>query len=152
MQAQLQAYGVSAEEAAARVDALTDREVALIADRLDGVPAGAGGDAIIGLLLLGPIFLAAGLIVGIGWVIVQIVKGVANAAKHKEAREFLPTVEASAPAKPIEGIVFLEVVSNDNSVRRVGYASAARCEDERERYAHLLGVLWKRMQCVGATR
>src|SRR5262245_41207518 len=64
VRAQLQAYGLSAEEAAARVHALTDREVALIADRFDEVPAGAGGDAIIGLLLVGPILLAAGVIAG----------------------------------------------------------------------------------------
>lgn len=99
VRAQLRAYGVSAEEAAARVDALTDREVALIADRLDEVPA--GGNAVIGLLLLGPALLAAGLIVGIGWVVVQIVKGVANAAKRKEVREVRPTGDASQePVSP----------------------------------------------------
>src|SRR5947199_8599783 len=43
LQSQLEEYGISAEEAAARVDALTDQEIALIADRLNEVPA--GGDA-----------------------------------------------------------------------------------------------------------
>ena len=152
VRAQLQAYGVSAEEAAARANALTDREVALIADRLDEVPAGAGGDAIIGLLLVGPIFLAAAAIVGTGWLIVQIVKAV---AKHRKARQSPRASVAGAPTEPIEGIVFLEVVSEDSeddSVTRVGYASAERCEDERKRSAHLVGTLWKRMECVEATR
>ena len=49
VQAQLEQYGISAEEAAARVDALTDREVALVADRLDEVPA--GGNAGLALLI-----------------------------------------------------------------------------------------------------
>jgi hypothetical protein len=145
---QLQAYGVSAEEAAARVEALTDREVALIGKELDGVPAGGNGNAIIGLLLLGPIVLAAGLIVLIGWVIVQIVKGV---AKNTASRESGSSVAATPPAKPFEGIVSLEVVYNDDSVGRMGYASAERCQEDRQRYEHLLGVLWKSAQCVGGT-
>lgn len=41
VRAQLQASGVSADEAAVRVEALTDREVPLLAGRLDEVPAGA---------------------------------------------------------------------------------------------------------------
>lgn len=54
------------------------------------------------------------------------------------------------PSEPIEGVAFLEVVSDDNSVGGVGYASAERCEDERELDAHLLVALWKRMECAGA--
>jgi hypothetical protein len=146
VRAQLQGYGIRAEEAAARVEALTDREVALIVDELEGVPA--GGNAIILLLLpiyLGA-FLVAGLIVGIGWVIVQIVKG---AATHTAARESSSTVAATPSAKPMEGIVFLEVVYPDDSVRRVGYASVERCEEDRQRYEHLVGDLWKSATCVG---
>src|SRR5947207_14363480 len=53
LQSQLEEYGISAEEAAARVDALTDQEIALIADRLNEVPAGGdAGDLV--LLVLGP--------------------------------------------------------------------------------------------------
>lgn len=37
--AQLQAYGISSEEALARVDNLIDQEVALIAGKLDQLPA-----------------------------------------------------------------------------------------------------------------
>lgn len=40
--AQMQTYGISREEALARVDRLTDSEIALIADKLNQIPAGAG--------------------------------------------------------------------------------------------------------------
>ncbi len=39
--AQMQAYGISHEEAQARVDRLTDSEIASITDRMDRLPAGA---------------------------------------------------------------------------------------------------------------
>ena len=39
--AQLKSYGISSEEAVARVDSLTDQEIALIAGKLDQLPAGA---------------------------------------------------------------------------------------------------------------
>ena len=38
--AQLQLYGISSEEALARVDSLTDQEVALIIGKIDKLPAG----------------------------------------------------------------------------------------------------------------
>lgn len=38
--AQMQAYGISYEEALSRVDSLTDSEIALIAGKLDQIPAG----------------------------------------------------------------------------------------------------------------
>ena len=38
--AQLQSYGISFEEALARVDHLTDQEIALIVGKLDQLPAG----------------------------------------------------------------------------------------------------------------
>jgi hypothetical protein len=44
--AQLQALGVSPDAAASRVAALTDKEVAELASRVDGLPAGAGGVAV----------------------------------------------------------------------------------------------------------
>jgi len=40
--AQMQAYGISHEEALSRVESLTDIEIALIAGKLDQIPAGAG--------------------------------------------------------------------------------------------------------------
>ncbi len=106
VQGRLQAYGISAEEAAARVDALTDREVALIADRLDEVPAGA--DAGAGLLalaiLLGPAGVAIIAVVGIGLLIalavgiVVAVKKAADAAKQSEPAT--PTPSPSSPQPP----------------------------------------------------
>ena len=42
--ARAQAYGIKPEEALSRVDSLTDNEIALIADNLDHIPAGAGGN------------------------------------------------------------------------------------------------------------
>jgi hypothetical protein len=42
--AQIQAYGISPEEALSRVDSLTDHEIALIADKIKDIPAGAGGN------------------------------------------------------------------------------------------------------------
>ena len=40
VKAQMQAHGISPEEALSRVDSLTDNEVALIADRMEQLPAG----------------------------------------------------------------------------------------------------------------
>ena len=41
--AQMQAYGISHEEALSRVDSLTDREIASIAGKMDQIPEAAGG-------------------------------------------------------------------------------------------------------------
>jgi hypothetical protein len=41
--AQIQACGISHEEALSRVDSLTDREIASIAGKMDEIPAVAGG-------------------------------------------------------------------------------------------------------------
>ena len=49
---QLQAYGISHEEALARVDSLTDREIAAIAGQMDQIPAGAGRNSSGGMLSL----------------------------------------------------------------------------------------------------
>lgn len=85
VQEQLQAYGVSAQEAAARVDALTDAEVVAIAGRLDDVPAGGNlGAAAVGAgyIIVGVAYVAALAVVGIGMLIVYLVKKAANAAKR----------------------------------------------------------------------
>lgn len=50
VQAQMQALGVNSQAALARVDALSDDEVASVAGRLDQLPA--GGTDIVGALLL----------------------------------------------------------------------------------------------------
>jgi len=49
VQAQLQARGVNSSDAKARVDTMTDNEVATVAGHLDNLPA--GGDSIIGVIL-----------------------------------------------------------------------------------------------------
>ena len=50
----LQKYGINAEQAAARVDALTDEEVVQLAGRIDALPAGGvlTNDELIVILLL----------------------------------------------------------------------------------------------------
>jgi hypothetical protein len=60
---QLKSYGISAEEAQARVESLTDQEIALIAGKLDQLPAGAGADlgAAIGALIAPYILIAVGI-------------------------------------------------------------------------------------------
>jgi len=52
VQAQLNSYGISVEETRARVDSLTDDEVALIAGKLDGLPAGGAYEGAAALLLV----------------------------------------------------------------------------------------------------
>lgn len=51
---QLQSYGISSEEALARVDSLTDQEIALLAGKLDQLPV--GGDAYCTILAIGSVF------------------------------------------------------------------------------------------------
>lgn len=50
VQSRLEAYGVKADEVKARVAALSDGEVAQLAAQIDSLPA--GGDSILGLLVL----------------------------------------------------------------------------------------------------
>ncbi|MGH7303433.1 MAG: PA2779 family protein [Candidatus Rokuibacteriota bacterium] len=79
VRAQLQTYGVSADEAAARVEALTDREVELIANRLDQVPAGAAVGALVFFLVLGVAVVVAAVVGIVG----LIVNAIVNAAKQR---------------------------------------------------------------------
>lgn len=51
--AQLAAHGVSRDEAAARVAALTDEEVAALAGRVDQLPAGGDAGVVLFLALIG---------------------------------------------------------------------------------------------------
>ena len=59
VQAQLEAYGINVDEARARVDSLTDDEVAQIADKLDQLPAGAGGEGL-GILVVVAVYAVVG--------------------------------------------------------------------------------------------
>lgn len=70
VQAHLQAYGISAEEALARVDSLRDDEVALIAGKLDQLPAGADPAALTALfaaVLVATVFVLVGIAVLVKW-------------------------------------------------------------------------------------
>jgi hypothetical protein len=51
--AQLQSLGISAQSAGERVAALTDAEVATLAARIDGLPAGAASQALLVAVVLG---------------------------------------------------------------------------------------------------
>ena len=55
VQAQLETYGISVEEAHARVNSLKDDEVSLMAGQLGQLPAGAGveGAIVLGVVLVG---------------------------------------------------------------------------------------------------
>lgn len=91
VQAQMQTYGISPEEAVARVDALTDREIALIAGELDRLPAGGyyelGAAALLGVVLIAAaILVGVGLIAGIVWVFKRL-----TGAREQKAEE--PKVE-----------------------------------------------------------
>jgi hypothetical protein len=52
IQAQLQAYGVSAAQAQARVDALSDAEALQLAERIDSLPAAGDAGGLIWLVLV----------------------------------------------------------------------------------------------------
>ena len=68
----MQSYGISSEEALARVDSLTDQEIALIAGKLDQLPA--GGAATLGAALIAvtwPYILAAGIIIAVIFIIID---------------------------------------------------------------------------------
>lgn len=85
VQAQMQAHGISPEEAVARVDALTDRQIALIAGELDRLPAGGcgygcGQGAVV--LLAAAILVVVGVIAGIVWVFKRL-----TGAREQKAEE-----------------------------------------------------------------
>ncbi len=52
VRAQMESWGVDPEEAQARVDTLTAQELAEAADRMDTMPAGGGGLAVVAVVLL----------------------------------------------------------------------------------------------------
>jgi hypothetical protein len=100
VRAQLEAYGVGAEEAEARVAALTDDEVARIAGRLDEVPAGGSLETLLGLMVFGAAAVVAFVVVGIGWAIVQGVKAVSRAARHDAGRDSPEAVDPPGSSPP----------------------------------------------------
>ena len=73
--AQLETYGISAEEAQARIDSLTDGEIALVADRLNELPAGGYVDPHLGYMAVLAVFFLVVLIVAL---ILQLEKRFGN--------------------------------------------------------------------------
>lgn len=65
VRAQIEAYGLSPDEAVARVDSLTDREIAEIVDKLDALPAAGAGEAAIVALFAAVLVATAALFVAI---------------------------------------------------------------------------------------
>ncbi len=65
VRAQIEAFGIDPEEAIARVDALSDAEVARIAGRLNELPAGGGSHAFVGPVIALVLLLPLALIVGL---------------------------------------------------------------------------------------
>lgn len=89
VQTQMQAYGISPEEAVARVDALTDREITLVAGELDRLPAGGYGDpgtAVAGIVLLLAL-VVVGVIKGIAWVFKQLIGAQEQKAEAPKVEE-----------------------------------------------------------------
>ena len=52
LRGELEALGILPDEALARIDSLSDAEIAMIAGKLDALPAGEGGVGLVVLLLL----------------------------------------------------------------------------------------------------
>jgi hypothetical protein len=73
---QLQSYGISSDEALARVESLTDQEIALIVGRLDQLPAGGGSEGAFAAAFLGafwPYFLIGAAIILIAMIMIDFV-------------------------------------------------------------------------------
>ena len=74
VRAQMEGYGLTPEEAIARVDSLTDREIALVAGKLDALPAGGYyfyGE-ILALAVLGVVALLLLLVWGVKTVVEEV--------------------------------------------------------------------------------
>ncbi len=77
-QQQLEAHGITQEEAVARIDGLSDREVAEIAGKLDELPAGGTGDplaAAAALMVIGLVAVVALIVFVIGAMIKAATEG-----------------------------------------------------------------------------
>lgn len=86
VRAQIQAYGLSPEETIARLDSLTDREIAMIAGKLNELPAGGyvSGDALGAFLVLAVLGLVV-VVMAIVWVVKKGVEAVAGSTDAESA-------------------------------------------------------------------
>ncbi len=84
VRAQIRAYGLSPEETVARVDSLKDREIALIAGKLDQLPAGGAADGLstfIALAILGAVVVVFVII----WGIIKLVEAASGSTDAESA-------------------------------------------------------------------
>ncbi len=81
VRAKMEAYGIDSDEALARVDSLSDREIAGIARRLDEMPAGQYADGFSTLFALA--FL--GLVIVVAFIVLAISKAIEAASDSSDA-------------------------------------------------------------------
>ena len=98
VQAEMEAYGIDSDEALARVDSLSDREIASIARRLDEMPAGQYGvnhmGALLALAVLGIVILAA----AIFWAITKAIETASDSSDTASANA--EPADAAPPPAP----------------------------------------------------
>lgn len=83
VRAQLEAHGVSASDARARVQAMTDEEVAHVVDRIDSLPA--GGNPIAAVITV-----AAGAMYAVLTVVAIVIAGVVTVAARHSSKNYPP--------------------------------------------------------------
>ncbi len=89
VKAQLQAYGISPEEAIARVESLTDGEIALIAGKVDQLPAGGcygcgeGAAVLLAAAIVVVVLIVVGLFRGAKWIFGKLV-----GSKQQQVEEY----------------------------------------------------------------
>lgn len=96
VQAALEAHGVSAAHAKARINALTDAEAAELAQQIDSAPAAAGGNPAVIFLL--PIYLVAGAVYLVALLIGGVVSLASKGSSPSEDRERRYTARAEKRA------------------------------------------------------
>ena len=97
VRAKMEAYGIDSDEALARVDSLTDREIAGIARRLDEMPAGQYADAygtLFALAVLGIVVLVA----AIFWAIAKAIEAASDSSDVASANA--EPADAAPPPAP----------------------------------------------------
>ncbi len=97
--AQLETYGITRDEAAARLDALSDDEIAAIAGKLDALPAGGTGhygyEALAYLVILAAVVVAA--------VLVLLFKAIVEAVGDESAESTGSAGETPESADAVTG-------------------------------------------------
>ena len=84
VRAKMKAYGIDSDEALARVDSLSDREIAGIARRLDEMPAGQYADAYGTLFVLAMLGLVV-IVAAIFWAIAKAIEAASDSSDTASA-------------------------------------------------------------------